>query len=103
MQLTPALNEKVMKAVQAALKEAKPRPAIDRLVAARTTGKWARYCQFLTEYEPNVFGVIYVSLPELKVTVHGPDSRSGKVWGGRERRKRARQEARLRKKQAAPK
>jgi hypothetical protein len=100
MQLTPALNEKVMKAVQAALRDVKPRPSVDRLVAARTTGKWARYCQFLTEYEPNVFGVIYVSLPELKVTVHGPDSRSGKVWAGKEKRRRARQEASLKKRAA---
>jgi hypothetical protein len=101
MELTPALNERVMKAVQATLKDVKPRPSVDRLVAARTTGKWGHYCQFLTEYGPNVFGVIYVSLPSLEVTVHGSDSRSGKVWAGRERRRRARQEARLKKKAAS--
>jgi hypothetical protein len=97
MELAPKLNEKVMAAIQIALKDAKPRPAVDRLVAARTTGKYARYCQFLTEYGPNIFGVIYVGLPELKVTVHGPEDRSSKVWAGRERRRRSRQEARLKK------
>jgi hypothetical protein len=95
MELTPALKAKVEKAIQAALKDVKPRPAVDRLVACRVTGKYARYCQFLTEYGPNVFGVIYVGLPDLKVTVHGPDDRSSKVWAGKERRRRARQEARL--------
>ena len=42
MELTPALKEKVEKAIQAALKDVKPRPAVDRLLAARVTGKWAR-------------------------------------------------------------
>jgi hypothetical protein len=46
MQLTPALNEKVMKAVQTAVKDAKPRPAVDRLVAARTIGKWHAIASF---------------------------------------------------------
>jgi hypothetical protein len=31
------------------------------------------------------------------VTVHGPDARSSKIWAGKERRRRARQEARLKK------
>ncbi len=98
MKLTPALQEKVEKAIQAALRDVKPRPVVDRLVAARVTGKkWVKYCQFLTEYGPNIFGIIYVGLPELKVTVHGPDARSSKVWAGKERRRRARQEARLKK------
>jgi hypothetical protein len=97
MKLTPALEKKVSEAIQAALKDVNPRPVVDRLVAARTTGKYARYCQFLTEYKPREFGVIYVGLPELKVTVHGPDARSSKVWAGKERRRRARQEARVKK------
>jgi hypothetical protein len=97
MKLTPALNEKVMKAVEAALRDVKPRPAVDRLVAARVSGKWSHYAQFLSEYGPNQFGVIYVALPELKVTVHGPEDRSSKVWSGREKRRRARQEAQLKK------
>ena len=58
MKLTPALEKKVMEAIQAALKDAKPRPAVDRLLAARTSGKWKHYLQFLTEYGPNSFGVV---------------------------------------------
>jgi hypothetical protein len=100
MELTPALKVKVEKAIQAALKDAKPRPAVDRLLTARVTGKWAHYCQFLTEYKPGEFGVIYVGLPELKVTVHGPEARSSKVWGGKERRRRASQEVRMKKQDA---
>ena len=75
MELTPALKEKVEKAIQAALKDVKPRPAVDRCVAARTTGKWAHYCQYLTEYAPGKFGVIYVGLPDLKVKIHEAGTR----------------------------
>jgi hypothetical protein len=95
MELTPKLNESVMKAIQAALKDVKPRPAVDRLLAARVTGKWAHYCQFLTEYKPGVFGVIYVGLPELKVTVHEPDSRSAKIAARKETIRRRKQETKL--------
>lgn len=38
MELTPALKAKVEKAIQAALKDVKPRPAVDRLLVARVSG-----------------------------------------------------------------
>lgn len=97
MKLTAALNEKVTKAIQEALKEVKPRPAVDRLVAARVTGKWAHYCQFLTEYEPGKFGVIYVGLPGFKVTVHKPGSKGAQRVARLEVIRRRKQEALLRK------
>jgi hypothetical protein len=100
MKLSQALNDKVMKAIQAALKDVKPRPAVDRLLAARVTGKWAHYCQFLTEYKPGEFGVIYVGLPELKVTVHEPGSRSAKIAARKETIRRRKQETKLAKSKA---
>jgi hypothetical protein len=79
MELTPALKEKVGKAIQAALKDVKPRPAVDRLLTARVTGKYSPHCQYLTEYKPGEFGVIYVALPELKANIREPGSRSAKI------------------------
>jgi hypothetical protein len=95
MELTPALKAKVEKAIQAALKDVKPRPAVDRLLTARVTGKWKHYCQYLTEYKPGEFGVIYVGLPELKVKVHEPGSRSAKIAARKEVKRLARQERQL--------
>lgn len=92
MELSPALKAKVEKAIHAALKDAKPRPAVDRLVAARITGKWAHYCQFLTEYGPGEFGCIYVSLPELNVKIHEAGSKGAKRVARMETKRRARQE-----------
>ncbi len=100
MELTPALKEKVEKAIQAALKDVKPRPAVDRLLTARVTGKYAHYCQYLTEYKPGEFGVIYVGLPELKVKVHEPGSRSGKLAARKETIRRRRQETKVAKEKA---
>jgi hypothetical protein len=100
MELTPALKAKVEKAIQAALKDMKPRPAVDRLLTARVTGKWKHYCQYLTEYKPGEFGVIYVGLPELKVKVHEPGSRSAKIAARKEIKHRRRQEAKLAKAEA---
>ena len=95
MELTPALKEKVEKAIQAALKDVKPRPAVDRLLAARVTGKWAHYCQYLSEYKPGEFGVIYVGLPDLEVKVHEPGSRSAKIAARKETIRRRKQETKL--------
>jgi hypothetical protein len=95
MELTPALKEKVEKVIQAALKDVKPRPAVDRLLAARVTGKYAHYCQFLTEYKPGEFGVIYVGLPELKVKIHEPGSRSAKIAARKETIRRRKLETKL--------
>jgi hypothetical protein len=100
MELTPALKVKVEKAIQAALKDVKPRPAVDRLLTARLTGKWQHYCQFLTEYKPGEFGVIYVGLPELKVKVHEPGSRSAKIAARKETIRRRKQETKLAKEKA---
>jgi hypothetical protein len=96
MKLTPALEKRVTEAIRAALKDAKPRPAVDRILAARTSGKWKHYVQFLTEYGPNEFGVIYVGLPELKVKVHEPGSRSAKIAARKETIRRRKQETKLR-------
>lgn len=100
MELTPALKEKVEKAIQAALRDVKPRPVIDRLLTARVTGKWAHYVQYLTEYKPGEFGVIYVGLPELKVKIHQPGSRSAKIAARKETIRRRRQETKLTKAEA---
>jgi hypothetical protein len=42
----------------------------------------------MLSYGPNQFEVIYIGLPELKVTVHGPDAQGSKVWAGKEVRRR---------------
>src|SRR5579871_3395873 len=57
MALTPKLNENVMDAIAEALKSLKPRPAVDRVLTARLTGKRAHYCQILLAYSPSEFGV----------------------------------------------
>lgn len=95
MKLTPSLDKKVTEAIQAALKDVKPRPAVDRLLAARTSGKWKHYVQLLTEYGPNSFGVIYVGLPELKVKIHEPGSRSAKIAARKETIRRRKLETKL--------
>jgi hypothetical protein len=95
MKLTPALEKKVMEAIQVALKEVKPRPAVDRLLTVRTSGKWKHYCQFLTEYKPGEFGVIYVGLPEFRVKIHEPGSRSAKIAARRETIRRRKLETKL--------
>ena len=100
MELTPKLSERVMVAIQAALKEVKPRPAVDRLLTARVTGEYAHYCQYLTEYKSGEFGVIYVGLPELKVKIHEPGSRSAKVAARKETIRRRKQETKLAKEKA---
>jgi hypothetical protein len=95
MELTPKLSEKVMEAISKAIKGLTPRPAVDRLLTARTSGKWKHYCQYLTEYKPEEFGVIYVGLPELKVTVHEPGSRSAKIAARKETIRRRKLETKL--------
>jgi len=81
MALTPKLNENVMDAIAEALKSLKPRPAVDRVLTARLTGKRAHYCQILLAYSPSEFGVAYVNLSkpsEPKVTIHDPQSKGGR-------------------------
>jgi hypothetical protein len=81
MELTPKLNENVMDAIAEALKGLKPRPAVDRVLTARLTGKWGHYAQVLLTYSPSEFGVAYVNLAkpsEPKVTIHDAESKGGK-------------------------
>jgi hypothetical protein len=81
MELTPKLNENVMDAISEALKGLKPRPAVDRVLTARLTGKWGHYAQVLLTYSPSEFGVAYVNLAkpsEPKVTIHAAESKGGK-------------------------
>ena len=81
MELTPKLNENVMDAISEALKGLKPRPAVDRVLTARLTGKWAHYAQVLLAYAPDSYGLAYVNLTkpsEPKVTIHDSQSKGGK-------------------------
>lgn len=43
MELTPALDAKVTKAVWEALKEVKPMPAVDGIAAKGSSGKYAKF------------------------------------------------------------
>lgn len=98
MELTPALKEKVEKALQQALKDAKPRPAVDRIVGIRLTGKYTHYVQFLLAYTPKTFGVAYVNInkpSEPQVKVNDPSTSSGKLWTGKELRRLVREEKKL--------
>jgi hypothetical protein len=46
---TPAMQKKVEAAVQVALKEVKPRPAVERVLTVLATGNWTHYAQLLGE------------------------------------------------------
>ena len=103
MELTPALEEKVEKALQQALKDVKPRPAVDRVVGIRLTGRYTHYVQYLLAYTPKTFGVAYVNInkpSEPQVKINDPSSSSGKLWTGKELRRLARQEKKLAKAEA---
>jgi hypothetical protein len=98
MELTPKLNESVMKAIQAVLKDARPRPAVDRVLTARLTGKWTRYAQVLLAYSPTEFGIAYVNLDkpsEPKVKVHDAASKAGRFATATELKRLAKAEKRL--------
>jgi hypothetical protein len=98
MELTPKLNEKVMEAIAEAIKGLKPRPAVDRVLTARLTGKWMHYCQVLLTYSPDTYGLAYVNLSkpsEPKVTIHDAESRGGKAISGKEIKRLKRQEKAL--------
>ena len=106
MELTPKLNESVMKAIQAALKDAKPRPAVDRILTARLTGKWTHYVQVLLAYSPTEFGIAYVNLDkpsEPAVKIHGAGSKAGKFATAKELKRLAKAEKRLERKAKATK
>ena len=98
MKLTPKLNKQVMDAIADAIKGLRPRPAVDRVLAARTTGKWAHYCQVLLAYSPSEYGLAYVNLTkpsEPKVTIHDAQSKGGKFVTAREIKRLKRQEKAL--------
>ena len=98
MELTPKLNENVMDAIAEALKHLKPRPAVERVLTARLTGKWAHYCQVLLAYSPSEFGLAYVNLTkpsEPKVTIHDAQSKGGKFATAKEIKRLKRQEKAL--------
>ncbi len=98
MELTPKLNEKVMAAISKALKGLSPRPAVDRIVTARTSGKWTHYVQVLLAYSPKEFGLAYVNLDkpsEPKVKVHDAKSKAGRFATAKELKRLAKAEKRL--------
>ena len=106
MDLTPALKEKVEKALQQALKDAKPRPAVERIIGARITGKYTHYVQYLLAYTPKTFGVAYVNInkpSEPTVKISDPSSASGKLWTRKELVKLAREEKKLERAEAKAK
>jgi hypothetical protein len=106
---SPAMQKKVQAAIQAALKETKPRPAVDRVLTVRATGKWTHYAQLLLAYGPGSFGVLYVNLDTsaadketglFKTLVHGPESKAGKHISAKELRREAKAEKALARKKA---
>jgi hypothetical protein len=87
MELKGKLNAQVMAAIAEALKDLKPRPAVDRVLTARLSGKWQHYCQVLLTYSPDTYGLAYVNLTkpsEPKVKIHDAESRGGKAISGKE-------------------
>jgi hypothetical protein len=96
--MTPKLNERVMDAIGGAVKGLKPRPAVDRVLTARLTGKWTHYAQVLLVYSPTEFGIAYVNLDapsEPKVKVHDAASKAGRFATAKERKRLAKAEKRL--------
>ena len=96
--MTPKLNERVMDAIGEAIKGLKPRPAMDRVLTARLTGKWTHYAQVLLTFSPTEYGIAYVNLDkpsEPKVTVHDAASKAGKFATAKELKRLAKAEKRL--------
>jgi predicted transcriptional regulator len=90
MELTPKLNEQVMDAISEAIKEIRPRPAVDRILTARVTGKWTHYVQVLLAYTPDTFGLAYCNIDKpsaIKVKVHDADSKCGRHATAKELRR----------------
>jgi hypothetical protein len=90
MELTPKLNEQVMDAIAEAIKGLKPRPAVDRVITARLTGKWTHYVQVLLTYTPDTYGLAYCNIDkrsDIKVKIHDGESKAGKFISGKELRR----------------
>ena len=101
--MTPKLTEKVMDAIGEAIKGVKPRPAVDRVLTARLTGKWTHYAQALLAYSPTEYGIAYVNLDkpnEPKVKVHDGKSKAGRFATAKEVKRLAKAEKRLARKAA---
>jgi hypothetical protein len=104
--MTPKLNVRVMDAIGDVIKGLKPRPAVDRVLTARLTGKWTHYAQVLLAYSPTEFGIAYVNLDkpsEPKVKVHDAASKAGKFATAKELKRSAKAEKRLERKAKATK
>jgi hypothetical protein len=102
--MTPRLSERVMDAIGDAIKGLKPRPAVDRVLTARLTGKWTHYAQVLLAYSPKEYGIAYVNLDkpsEPKVRVHDGQSKAGKFATAKELKRLAKAEKRLERKAKA--
>jgi hypothetical protein len=96
--MTPKLNERVLDAIGEAVKGLKPRPAVDRVLRARLTGKWTHYAQVLLAYSLTEYGIAYVNLDkpsEPKVKVHNAASKAGKFATAKELKRLAKAEKRL--------
>jgi len=101
--MTPKLTEKVMDAIGEAIKGIKPRPAVDRVLTARLTGKWTHYVQVLLGYSPTEYGIAYVNLDkpsEPKVKMHDAKSKAGRFATAKEVKRLAKAEKRLARKAA---
>lgn len=103
---TPALQKKVEEAIHAAIKELKPRPSVDRVLIARTSGEYVHYAQVLLTFAPGSHGLVYINLQTtdeetglLKTKVHGPDTRPGKLITVKEERRLKKAEKALARKQ----
>jgi hypothetical protein len=85
--MTPKLNERVMNVIGGTVKGLKPRPAVDRILTARLTGKWTHYAQVLLAYSPTEFGIAYVNLDkpsEPQIKIHDAASKAGKFATAKE-------------------
>lgn len=103
--MTPSTKaEKLLDAVSKALKDVKPRPAVDRILTARTTGKWTHYAQVLLAYSPAEFGIAYVNMDkpsEPKVKIHDAKSKAGRFVTAKELRRLKKAEKALARQQKA--
>jgi hypothetical protein len=99
--MTPKLNEKVMDAIGDATKGLKPKPAVDRVLTSRLSGKWTHYAQVLLAFSPTEFGLAYVNLDkpsEPKVKIHDAASKAGRFATAKELKRLAKAEKRLERK-----
>jgi hypothetical protein len=96
--MTSKQEKTILDAVGKGLKDAKPRPAVDKVLTARLTGKWTHYAQILLAYSPKEFGIVYVNLDkpsEPTVKIHGPETKQGKFATAKELRRLAKAEKRV--------